>query len=158
MKKKFLLAAAAMFTAGAVFAGTQNDAGCGLGSILFTEADPIQQILAATTNGTSGNQTFGITTGTLNCKNSLIKAQSDQEKFVRTNFRDLNREIAAGKGEYVTSLATILGCSETASFVRFAQNRYELLFPVNAEPVVMLQTLKAELIKDASLRTSCTLL
>jgi hypothetical protein len=25
------------------------------------------QILAATTNGTSGNQTFGITTGTLNC-------------------------------------------------------------------------------------------
>src|SRR5688572_24022634 len=45
--------------------GTHPMAGCGLGYVLFGHNDntPIMQVLAATTNGTSGNQTFGMTTG-----------------------------------------------------------------------------------------------
>jgi len=47
---------------------SQKNTGCGLGSVIFKGQDALLfQILAVTTNGTSGNQTFGITTGTLNC-------------------------------------------------------------------------------------------
>jgi hypothetical protein len=47
---------------------TANSTGCGLGTIIFEGQKGIApQVLAVTTNGTSGNQTFGITSGTLGC-------------------------------------------------------------------------------------------
>lgn len=44
-------------------------AGCGLGTeVIFQDANEWHEhVLAATTNGTSGNQTFGMTSGTLGC-------------------------------------------------------------------------------------------
>ncbi|MDE2000936.1 MAG: DUF3015 family protein, partial [Burkholderiales bacterium] len=55
MKK--LLAAALMIAAGSAMA--QNNVGCGWGSALFNGQKGVApQVLAATTNGTSGNQTF----------------------------------------------------------------------------------------------------
>src|SRR6266545_2071443 len=42
-------------------------AGCGLGSMLIGSKPGIVQIFAATTNGSFGTQTFGITSGTSNC-------------------------------------------------------------------------------------------
>ena len=160
MKKRSLLAAAgALLVAGVAMAGTQNDAGCGLGSLLFKEDQPAQQIVAATTNGTFGNQTFGITTGTLGCKNSLIKQTKAQENFVKANFRDLSREMAAGGGEYVSSLSSLLGCSDAAGFAKFAQSDYSTLVPApNTAPEAMLKTLKTEIQKTPALASSCTLL
>ncbi|MCB9072358.1 MAG: DUF3015 family protein [Bdellovibrionaceae bacterium] len=43
-------------------------AGCGLGSVLFGAKPGGVQILAYTTNGSAGNQLFGITFGSLNCE------------------------------------------------------------------------------------------
>ena len=45
--------------------GKYGTAGCGLGSMAFGDQPGGIQILAATTNGILGNQTFGITFGTL---------------------------------------------------------------------------------------------
>ncbi|HMX95743.1 MAG TPA: DUF3015 family protein, partial [Elusimicrobiota bacterium] len=49
--------------------GNHPMGGCGLGYVLFGNNDntPVMQILAATTNGTSANQTFGMTSGTSGC-------------------------------------------------------------------------------------------
>jgi hypothetical protein len=158
-KKTWLATAGALLIATVAMAGSQNDAGCGLGSILLKEDEPAQQILAATTNGTSGNQTFGITTGTLGCKHSLIKTSKAQENFVAANFKDLNRQIAAGNGEYVSSLSGLLGCAKPDQFAKFAQSKYEVLFPTkDTTPEGMLNTLKAEITKDPTLATSCSLL
>ena len=66
MKKIFGLASAVVLTS-ASFAGSYGDAGCGFGSMIFGNQAGFMQVFAATTNGTSGSQTFGITTGTLNC-------------------------------------------------------------------------------------------
>ena len=158
MKMKGLMAAgAALMMASAAFAA--NDAGCGLGSMLFKENQPAQQIVAATTNGTFGNQTFGITTGTLGCGPGLLKTEANrQEKFVASNIRDLSREMAAGQGEYVTSLASLLGCSEATvpAFGKFTQTRYGVLFPKqDIAPTAMLKTLKQEMAKDPTLAAGC---
>src|SRR5690554_3540402 len=47
-----------------------SPAGCGLGTaVIFPDANQwYEHVLAATTNDTSGNQTFGMTSGTLGCE------------------------------------------------------------------------------------------
>src|SRR5690606_21045070 len=53
--------------------------GCGLGSKLFEgQRGVAPQVLAVTTNGTFGNQTFGISSGTLGC---------NQDGVVRSNWK-----------------------------------------------------------------------
>ncbi len=67
--RKVLLAmfvAAITLPSVALAKGNHPMAGCGLGYVLFSnkENDKVTQILGATTNATSGNQTFGMTSGT----------------------------------------------------------------------------------------------
>ena len=65
MKKIISLIAAIGLTT-AVYAN--ENTGCGLGSMIIkNQNSTMLQAIAATTNGTSGNQTFGITSGTSNC-------------------------------------------------------------------------------------------
>lgn len=149
----------------AVFAGlasaaaaAQNDSGCGLGSMLFKENKPAHQIVAATTNGLFGNQTFGITTGTLGCTSGgLIKASREREVFVSTNFRALQRELAAGQGEYASSLAALSGC-QADSFGSFAKARYEKLVPsASTTPNELILNIDREIAADPAMAKACVL-
>lgn len=164
MNKKLLLAAAGTtLLAAAAMAASNNDAGCGVGSLIFKDNTAVEQVLAATTNGTFGNQTFGITTGTLGCSASgnLQHTSQAQQNFVAANYRNLSREMAAGQGEYLSSLAGMLGCSQTSigDFGKLTQSNYSALFPTkDSTPEQTLGTLKAELKADPKLSTSCTLL
>ncbi len=91
--------------------GTYGMAGCGLGSMLFDNNTKVNQVLAATTNGTSGNQTFGISTGTSNCtENGLVKLDKETEAYVEVNYDVLQNDIAQGQGETLAGLATLMGC------------------------------------------------
>ncbi|HYG66757.1 MAG TPA: DUF3015 family protein, partial [Anaeromyxobacteraceae bacterium] len=56
--------------------GRYGAAGCGLGSMAFGNTPGAVQILASTTNGLFGTQTFGITTGTSNCGEGIINART----------------------------------------------------------------------------------
>ena len=45
-----------------------GDTGCGVGTMIFKGKSGLApHVLAVTTNGTFGNQTFGMTSGTLGC-------------------------------------------------------------------------------------------
>lgn len=112
MKRTCALAVAACCTlalAGAAFAG-QSNTGCGLGTMLFEGKDGlVSQVSAATTNGTFGNQTFGITSGTLNCeKASTLMAYERLNNFVGDNMDNLALDMSRGHGEYLTTLAVLL--------------------------------------------------
>ena len=104
MTKRIMFAAvAAVFVSGMAYAGSQNDAGCGVGNLIFKDNNSVApQVLAATTNGTFGNQTFGITSGTLGCTGGGVtkmtqaqRAENKQDAFVTQNWRNINREMAA---------------------------------------------------------------
>lgn len=72
MKKILVSIAAVIALSSSAMAGVNSQTGCGLGSIIIKDdSTAIMLALQATTNGTSGNQTFGITSGTLGCKNSI---------------------------------------------------------------------------------------
>lgn len=158
LNRKLLLAVAAVALAGAAHAGGQNDAGCGLGSMLFKEDKPVHQIVAATTNGSFGNQTFGITTGTLGCSSGgLIKAGKEREVFVATNLRSLERELAAGKGQYASSLAALSGCSAAPEkFLSFSKANYEKIFTgADASAKTVLENLDRAMASDKALSQAC---
>lgn len=108
-------------------------AGCGLGSMVFgNEPGPIQ-ILAATTNGTFGSQTFGMTTGTSNCGKGIIDVSENGTlaQFVENNMDNLAKDIARGNGESLNSIAELTGISEAQKPAVFAklQANFSTIFP-----------------------------
>ncbi len=157
--KKFLLAIAGivLFSPSA-FAAAYGDAGCGLGSLIFKDQPGVVQILAATTNGTSFNQAFGITSGTSNCDaKSIILAE--QERFVTHNFSGLAKEMATGEGEQMATFAGLLGCPtvKQTHFNAVTQRNYAAIFASETTtPAEMLTAVKAVMSSDAELATACS--
>src|SRR5258708_472329 len=74
---------------------------CGLAYVLLSskENSKVMQVLGATTNGTSGNQTFGISSGTSGCtEDGALKIVKAAEVYAEVNPDSLRREMAAGQG------------------------------------------------------------
>ena len=94
------------------FAAAYGDAGCGLGSIVFADQPGFTQVFAATTNNTSGSQTFGITSGTSNCvDNGAVKGAKAVPAFIEMNRVALAKDAARGEGETLAGLSKLLGCN-----------------------------------------------
>jgi hypothetical protein len=114
-------------------AGKYGSAGCGLGSMIFEDQPGPVQIVAATTNGTLGNQTFGMTSGTSNCPSALKTANNERlNEFVVSNLDRLAKEIAIGQGESLDTLAELLGISvekRAEVYVRL-QSNFSKIFSV----------------------------
>jgi hypothetical protein len=108
-------------------AGKYGTAGCGLGSMAFGDQKGGIQILAATTNGILGNQTFGITFGTSNCGPSLF-AQGTKS-FVEANREALAKDVARGEGEAIGALTVINACRDSHAVGAALQARFGTIFP-----------------------------
>jgi hypothetical protein len=156
MMKKTLMSLVAVAALSAFAHASQNDAGCGLGAQLFKENRPVDQILAATTNGCSGTQTFGITTGTLGCSSGgLIKSSAEREVFTATNLRALEKELAAGQGQYSASLAALSGC-KSAEFSAFAKAHYEkIVTSEKTGAIELLSNIDREIAADPAMVKAC---
>ena len=88
MLKKIALAA--VLAMGSSVAMADNDIGCGAGTQIWQgQSGLLPKILGATTNGISGNQTFGITFGTLGCGNANSKITAQVVQFVDHNAETL---------------------------------------------------------------------
>jgi hypothetical protein len=111
------------------FAAGYGAAGCGLGSIAFQgKSDKVSQVLAGTTNGTAGNQTFGITTGTSNCDSSgLVLASKEVDAYAMKNYDSLTKEMASGSGEHLATLAKLLGYDQ-AKMSEYSRSHYGEIF------------------------------
>ena len=136
-------------------------AGCGLGSLVFQNDNAmVKQILAATTNGTFGSQTFGITSGTSNCTSGgVLKSEKEQAAFVEVNFRDLKHNMAAGGGEFLSSFGTLLGCEESAkpALAKMTQEKYETLVPSETtSPMQLLSSVKTQIKATPTLASACS--
>ena len=133
--KKVLLTSTLLFfmISGIAFAGeTRENCGCGLGTLLFDGADGlVQQVLAATTNGSFGTQTFGISSGTLGCNLPLRYVSNENlNRFIAGNMDNLAKDVAMGQGEYVDALAEIMDVpgSERVEFSQMLQENFSNIF------------------------------
>lgn len=108
-------------------------AGCGLGSMLFgDDSSKGYQILGATTNGTFGNQTFGITTGTSNCNPKSGPAGA--KLYIESNREALAKDASRGSGETLSGLAAIAGCQNPGAVGVTLQRNFGTIFPSAGAP------------------------
>ena len=123
--------------------------GCGLGKLAWADfkrqKDIAPQVLMATTNGTFGSQTFGISFGTSGCTNDgKVWAEHKTEFFVAATFENLAEDMARGHGEHLTALATLLGvpADQQQMFSTLVQARYrELIGRGETSPSALIKAL-----------------
>lgn len=87
-------------------------------------------VLAATTNGIFGNQTFGLTFGTLGCNpNSTINVMAST--FIDQNMEQLAADVSRGEGEYLSALMLLLNIEEAdkAHFKSVMKDSFGTIFP-----------------------------
>lgn len=156
MKKLVAVTAlAALFPAIAI--AQQNNIGsCGWGSKVFDgQSGLAPQVLGATTNGTFGNQTFGITSGTSGCtQDGAVRSTWKTAMFIDGNKETLARDMSVGSGEALDSLAHLLGveAADRAAFNRIARDNMQRIFPKdNAETEQVVAALREVLMSDAKL-------
>ena len=135
MKKVLLTTVVVLLTfSGIAFASyPKENTGCGLGTMLFEgKSGLLQQVLAATTNGSFGTQTFGISSGTSQCdKPSKFASNEQLNIFVADNMDNLVKDVAMGQGEYVDTLAGLMDVPgpQRTEFSKMLQDNFSNIFP-----------------------------
>lgn len=154
MMKKWLVGAV-LASASSFALAANGPAGCGLGTaVVFPDANQwYQHVLAATTNGTSGNQTFGMTSGTLGCEaaNGPLKLA---QAFIDENMDQLAADTAKGEGETLAALAEVIGIQEQDSpaFNRAMQANFDVMFHEQATSSETYEAMKVAMANDVALQ------
>ncbi len=134
MKKILLLSATfSMLALGALKA---DNPGCGLGSMVFSgEKGAVYDVLAATTNGTSGNQTFGMSTGTMGCKRNAVIQKRQFAYFINNNYEQFAMDSSSGNNsEVMKTAATILNV-DSVKLASVVKANFASIFTDGAESV-----------------------
>lgn len=130
MKSTLLLVPLMMASTGAALA--DSGPGCGLGQNVFAgQSGLAAHVLAATTNGSSSNQLFGLSFDSLGCDGAaVITASFQRDVFVASNYDNIARDAAQGGGMHLESLAELMQMQATdaAHFYQVAQVNYDELF------------------------------
>ncbi len=148
---KSLLALTLVLFGSSAFAAANpgiGPAGCGLGNTVFGKDN---QVLAATTNGTSGNQTFGITSGTSNCGEG---GMAGINMFIENNKVALENDAARGQGETVATLASMMGCQDVGAFATTLKSNYGEIFQ-SKDATVIGHSIRETVRKDQRLASTC---
>lgn len=129
-------------------------AGCGLGSLIFGAKPGMIQIVSATFNGTSANQTFAITTGTLNC--DIPEAGQQAAAFIEINNEAFKTELARGHGDTVSSLAYILRCRDAELFGNTMRENYGTILQDGINSYETTRRILKAIDEKAELKNSCS--
>ena len=135
MKKNYLLSAVAgSLLVLASNANAYDSTGCGLGSMAWRgQSGIVPQVLAVTTNGIFGNQTFGITTGTSGCDpNGRVSGGTGRMllSFLENNMEQFAMDASVGQGETLVTVAGILNVDEAELSAKIHSN-FGTLFASN---------------------------
>jgi hypothetical protein len=149
--KFLLLVSLVAFSSVAMAAKPYGMAGCGLGNIFFGKDS---QVIAATTNGSSGSQTFGISSGTSNCvtaseQTAMIK------NFIEANYESLVTDMAKGQGDSVKTLSSFYGCNSD-SFASELKTRYEVVTPKKENATQFMVNINNAIEDSKALSANCT--
>lgn len=152
------LGVAGLLSATNALAAKYGAAGCGLGSVVMGPSAGFSQVFAATTNGTSYSQIFGITTGTSNCEASGQEiAQFRQQEYINSNLSTLAKEASQGEGETLEGLANVFGCSKTQheDFSALIKTHYSEIFSQPGAEAILERS--REIVRaDEKLAESCS--
>ena len=122
-----LISASSVANAGA--AG--GDGGCGWGNALFKgQSGTATHVLAATTNATTGNNTFGMTTGTNGCTTNGTLGYGGQS-VVSSIMDEFSEDVARGEGDALDTVAVVYGVEvqDRDTFAKVMHENFATIFP-----------------------------
>ena len=154
--KKLTLAAILLASSSSAFAVSPGGPNCGWGNMAFEgKSGLVSHMLGSWLNGSTGNNTFGMSSGTNGCvvKGKLTYGGKSILAFnsIMTEFAE---DTARGEGEALTTVAIMMGVEkqDRVVFAEVAHSNFNTLFPndsVTAEEV--LQTLVTVMKNDQRL-------
>ena len=108
--KKSLFAAILLGSSMTAQADAPGGPGCGWGNLLFEgQGGLVIHLLASITNGTSGNATFGMTSGTNGCDVSgTLTYSGDSLLAMNGVLEEVAQDMAVGHGEALTALTVAM--------------------------------------------------
>lgn len=152
MKRSFIAASLLSLSLGAA-AEAPGGPSCGWGNMLFEGNNGmVFHFLASTTNGTSGNATFGMTSGTNGCSVNGKLTYSGQSLLAQSAVLDeFTQDVARGDGEAMNAVAVSMGVTPESRpvFAQVMHENFNTLFPsenVTSEQVftTMVQLMQAD--------------
>lgn len=147
---KLVLISAILFL-GFVAQAEDKSSGCGLGWQVAPRTSLISSYTRSFTNALT-SATSGMTSGTSGCdKHSIVEKDKSEIHYAEVNFHSLMLEMAQGQGDYVSSLATVMGCADkdVSAFNKMAQKNYKQIFPQEGTtPDQLINTIKADMNRD----------
>ncbi len=138
--KKLITGAILMAAASSSFAVAPGGPNCGWGNMLFKGDSGPVHFLASTINGTSGNKTFGMTSGTNGCSTDGALTYGG-ESMIGSIMDEFSQDVAMGHGEALNAVAVLLGVApeDRKTFAEVTHENFAVIFPsedVTAKDVV----------------------
>lgn len=145
--KKLMAGAVLLAVSSVAVAEAPGGPNCGWGNMLFKgQKGMAAHFLASTTNGTSGNNTFGMTSGTNGCSVEGTLTYGGKA-MINAMLDEFTTDVAVGQGDTLTAVAVAYGVEQQdrAAFAQLAHQNFAVLFPSEAvtadEVVANLETL-----------------
>jgi len=140
MMKKIMAGAILMAAASSSFAVAPGGPDCGWGNMLFKGDSGPVHFLASTINGTSGNKTFGMTSGTNGCSTDGALTYGGAS-MIASIMDEFSSDVAMGHGEALNAVAVLMGVApeDRQTFAEVTHENFNILFPsadVTAEEVM----------------------
>ncbi len=133
MMKKALIGAGLMASATLAIAHQPGGPDCGWGNMLFTgQKGLVSHTLASLTNGTSGNATFGMTSGTNGCSTEYRLTYGGKSWLnISAVMDEFAEDVARGEGEALNAVAISMGVrpEDRAHFSAVMHDNFAVLFP-----------------------------
>ncbi|MDT0619701.1 DUF3015 domain-containing protein [Salinisphaera sp. P385] len=141
--KKILLASALLGSSMAASAVAPGGPGCGWGNLVFEGKSGLPvHLLATIVNGTSGNATFGMTSGTNGCSTNGALTYGGESLLSQNGvLEEVAQDMATGQGEALTALSVSMGIdvADRDHFNAVMHDNFTAVFPaedVNARDVM----------------------
>jgi hypothetical protein len=130
--KRLLIGSLLAMTSLTALADAPGGPNCGWGNMLFEGQRGLPpHFIASTTNGTSGNATFGMTSGTNGCSTDGTLTYGGKSWLAINGMLDeLSEDMAKGEGEALTTYAVLLGVEEQdrAHFAAITHRHFSEIF------------------------------
>jgi len=128
---KIMLAGLVLLSGSSVAMASAGGDGCGWGNALFVgQCGTGPHVLAATTNNTFGNNTFGMTFGTNGCS-VAGKLSYGGKNVVSAIMNEFSEDVARGEGDALNTVAVLYGVEPTDrdTFASVMHENFAVLFP-----------------------------
>ena len=160
MKKILLLVSMVIFSQNIL--ASDGSSGCGPGWYLFQKNSLVSSALRATTNGILfPSTTIGMTMGTSNCSShAIVKNEKESLKFATENYYEIASDAAKGKGDFLISFASTIGCrvDNIKVFNQEMQKNFSKIYDGSkVDPERMLKETYILIFENQALAQSCTL-